>query len=682
MQHHFFVKLSRYVVAGVVLAGWCLPAHAQESTVLLALTPVQTAFVKGDLSKFRAMNWTKDGAQSGIRELMLDAKPGKDVTVSFDGNGMVGDADYAGSMLITKDNVGYVKVHYDSFRKYYENRGGYYPFPSAGMNLHTLNQDLQMDLGHFAFEVGKGSADNADLSLAYERDTKNGTKDSTTWGYVKDYAFSGNTTVNRKKIAPVFVRNDETTDTVTVKGKADVYGFKVKGEEKYVFFKANNTRQEQIYGSTGAALENEIIRRTETPQTKELSSTLRAERWTLNDKSYISFGYHFGHLRNSMLYFARDYTSAGNFTPAGFVTGGTFRNGVAQNIQDTHTLTGMMLSNLTDKLTFISRFKGELKSSYGTSDVYSLNISQVATADAYQANENKVTSSGESFSLRYAGVPRTSLYADLDLSQERNWKSLLLPAEYAENVNRVPASAATLGMRITPVNKVTVTTELKHSEKKDKNDQVTGDSAIYINKLNTTSDDLSTRLAWRPFKWLENSFKVKAAMNTYHLQQLDYDPVKMPGSERDFVYGVTLTPTDQLMFNLSYALQLSKTGGIGSQLVTAPPAYTANVYTWALSTSYAPTENFIFFNNLEYSRAKNPTNVDGKSITTTLSAMGPMLLGVDEEWYDIDNGIKWVPKKNLTIEPHYAYYAFRNFEGVSTGNYSAHVVWLDVDVKW
>ena len=691
MHNHFGVKLVRLVLAVMMLMAWCVPSFAQESAVVLTLRPVQTAFVKGDVSKFRAINWTKDGAQSGIKELLLDVKPAKDVTVSFEGSGMVGDTDYTGGMLITKENSGYVKFNYDSFRKYYDNKGGYYPFPSAGMNQQSLTQDLKLDVGHFAVEIGKGAASDPDFSVGYERATKNGIKDSTTWGYVKDYAYNANATVNRKKIAPIFITKDEITDTLTVKGKVDVAGFKVKGEQKYVFFKGNNLREERVYGSAGATTaENKITRQTETPQTKELSSVIRAERWSLNDKTYVAMGYRFGHVRNSMLYVSRDYNSA---TGLLLWSAGNFKDGYAQNIQDTHTVTGMMSSNLTDQLTLISRVKGELKSSYGTSHQYFLNSAEVGTTDLYQVNEDKVTNSAESFSLRYAGIARTSLYADLELSQERNWKALNYPTSWStsspnpalllsETINHVPETVGTLGMRVTPVDKVSLTTELKYKEKIDKLDKVTGTAATYINKLNTVSEEVSTRLAWKPFKWLENSFKVKAVDNLYRIQAMNFNKVKMPGTERDFIYGINLTPTDQVMVNLSYSLQLSKTGGIGDQSVYAPPPYTANVYTWALSSSYAPTEKFIFFDSLEYSRAKNQTNVDGKSITTTLASMGPMLMGLDQEWYSIDNGVKWLPTKSLTIEPHYAYYAFRNFEGVSTGNYSAHVIWLDVNVKW
>lgn len=691
MKDHVNKILMRIMLVAGVAAGFCVPSFAQgTSTVSLALMPIQTAIVKGDVSKFRAMNWTKDTFQGGIRELKIDAKPTKDVTVSFDGSGTSADNDYAGHMLITKENVGYVKLNYDTFRKYYENGGGYYPFPTAGLNHQVLREDLFMDIGHFAMEVGKGTPEDSSFSLGYERGTKKGAKDSTTWGYVKDVAYNANTTIDRKKIAPVFIRKDETTDTVTAKEKMNIAGFTVKGEQQYVFFKAKSLRQEQIYSSTGAASETKISRQTEMPTTKEISAVFRGERWTLNDKNYISLGYRFGHVKNNMLYQARDYTSAGNFVPAGFLPGttGTFRNGDAHSIEDAHTVTGMLMSNLTDTLTMISRVKGEMKRIYGSSDLYTLNVAEQGTRDQATINENKITNTAESISLRYAGLPKTSLYADMELSQERNWRSLDIPGTsvtvdpvFFETQNHVPEAKGTIGMRFTPISKVTLTTEVKHTEKNDKLSQVTGSEASYINRLDTVSDDLSARLSWKPFKWLENSFKIKQGMSVYRMHAYDFDTTKMPSTGRDFIYDVTLLPTDQLMLNFSYALQLSKTGGIGSQAATTPKPFTANVNTFSMSSSYAPTASFCFFNSASYSRAKNQVGFNTATPLSVNTFTAP-IYATDAEWYTIDNGVKWSLKADLSVEPHYGWYAYRSFDGALTGNYNAHILWLDVTKKW
>ncbi len=683
------MKWRYFILSSIICGTWAGSVFAQGTTVSLALTPIQTAFVKGDVSRFRMMNWTKDGSQSGVRELLLDTKVGKDVKVSFEGNGMFGDTDYKGGMLVTKDDLGYVKLNYDSFRKYYDNKGGYYPkFTSSGMALQTLGQDLALDIGHFALEIGKGTPEDSNFSIGYERGTKKGIKDSTTWSYVKDYALGTNTTIDRRKISPASIAKDETTDTLTAKGKVEVAGFTVKGEQKYVFFKGNNLRDTSTYGSTNVQADNIQTLQREIPQTKELTSSVRAERWTLNDKTYISFGYNFGHLRNSMLRSDRDYMS--NILYAS----GTFRDGIAENLMDTHTLAGQVLTSLTDKLTFISRFKGEFSTTHSNATEYTLDVNGNRTAATNSINENRLGSAAESFSLRYNGLAKTSLYADLDLKQEHNWQYLQQSTNYSSLVNNAPEGKGTIGMRVSPTNKITWTTEASYGKKTDKLNKgeysyetSLGANTGFIRRLMTVSDDVSTRLAVKPVKWLENSFKVKASTNVYHMTSTTstnayltagWDETAIPTKENDFIYDIVLMPTDALMFDVSYGLQLSKVDGPSIANTGTPPAYTANVYTWALNSSYAPTEKLSFFNSFEYSRSRNSTNADGSNYTST----GTTLWGPDQEWYNIDTGIKWSLKKDLTIEPHYAYSAFRSYEGMEIGNYSANIVWLDVDMKF
>ena len=139
-------------------------------------------------------------------------------------------------------------------------------------------------------------------------------------------------------------------------------------------------------------------------------------------------------------------------------------------------------------------------------------------------------------------------------------------------------------------------------------------------------------------------------------------------------------PTEELMIDASYSRKLNKVGGIGSQYAYAPPAFTGNVDILSLSTSYAPTEKLSLFNTFEYARAKNKTNADSDSLTS--NATGPLLWGQNEEWFNIDTGVTFSLRKDLTIEPHYAYQSFRAFDGIDSGNYSAHVYWLDVSLNW
>lgn len=648
------------------------------------LMPVKTVDVKGDASKYRALNWQDTQTQFGINDLKMHAKYGKDVNVTFEGGAILGNEDYKGKLMLTRGEAGYLGIDYKTYRKYFETAGGYFPFTTANMRLNYLPfPNPTLDIGHFGLEIGRGSSADPSLSLGYEHDTKNGDKSTLNWGQVKDNAF-GTATSQQRKIFPSFYRIDNTTDTVKLKGKTDYKGFTLKGEQKYSFFDGNTLNQEKSFSNADAitASANMIRQQIIKPQTKELSTTMRAERWMMDDKTFFSFGYRYGHMKNTVIETERDYTALANFTTAGYLSsGGRFRNGYADNDKDMHTWTGQAFTSPIKDLTLIFRFRGELEDIHQNSSYQTLNTSNVVTATTYQYNKNQITTAGESLSIRYKGIPKTSIYYEQELNQERNWKyKTVEPSTYSEQINRTPEGSGTLGIRYVPNNKVSLLSQYKHLEKNDKLKQVKGSSAAYINKLRTSSDSYSSGITLKPIKWMQNSFKYVATQNVFHIQVLSLDESKMPSYDRSLVYNMSIIPTDNWSFDASYARTLSKTGGINSASTYTPPYFTGNVDTYTASLSYAPKDNLTFYNSWEYSRAKNKTNADSNNLTP--SSTGPMLFGQNESWYNIESGLKWNPKKNLKVEPHYAYQSFRSYPGIFTGNYSAHVAWLDMSVEW
>jgi hypothetical protein len=58
-------------------------------------------------------------------------------------------------------------------------------------------------------------------------------------------------------------------------------------------------------------------------------------------------------------------------------------------------------------------------------------------------------------------------------------------------------------------------------------------------------------------------------------------------------------------------------------------------------------------------------------------------LGVSEHTYNIELGMPIRPKNSdVSLEPHYGYYNHNSKSMSGFDNYSAHVVWLDCNVKW
>ncbi|MBF0478230.1 MAG: hypothetical protein HQL26_01980 [Candidatus Omnitrophica bacterium] len=690
------------VILGFISIGWTVCAWAQNS-VSMDLMPLQIVEVKGDVSKFRAINWLNDGYSYGINALNIGTKVSKDTHIFIEGRSVPNVNDNDGSVLITKDHIGFIQTKYKSFRQYFDNSGGYYPYTTPSLQLIQLNQDLHLDVGYFALEIGNGIPGESTCSAEYDRDIKKGSEDHLTWTAVK-----ANVT---KYTGPSWGNNEETTDTVSLKNKAEVMGFTVKAKQSYGFFQSNRSRQEQSYYTDmiTPSTDNKWRAQSLDTQTKSLTSTWLADRWMLNDQTYLSLGYRFAHLRDSQIEYLREYMVNGtlwNYSrPAN-------KNGWGRNIQDSNIWTGNLVTNLTRNLSFGSKIKMEMVNTNGIStqgidcgpansncsSLGAAGVSPNGAANYYYdgTSENKITGGAENFSLKYTGFSRTSLYADFDMEQNRNWESLyrrIYKGEdtlntnvvggdvYHDVINHAPEMAGTIGARITPIKSVSANLEYKHGVKNDKLDTVVENPSTEadLNVLRNIEDSMAARLTWKPLKWFENSFRVRTAGTVFNTQYAAQNMVKTQQMERDFTYGLTIFPTDAWMFTASYSLQLFKTSTPASQFASNSTVYlpvtTANVNTLAFSTSYAPTDNFSIFQTSEYSRAENGNN----NYVTNNSAF---LYSPDDEWYDAQVGAKWTVTKNIIIEPKYAYYAFRTYQSVETGNYSAHVMWLDVDIKW
>ncbi len=659
------------------------------------LMPMRTIAVKGDAAKFRALNWMNDGSTGGIKDMTIERDAAKGEHVSFEGHAIPGDKDLGADLTLTKDSVGYMKLNYNNFRKWYDNVGGHYPL-FQHLSVNSLdNSDLHLDMGHFLFEFGSGPSDDPTLSLTYERDTKTGQKSRLSWTGVYDSAVSSST-ADAKKIGPSWEGMDEATDTLTLRGKAETLGFTLKGQGSYEFFDASNSREYKALSVITGTTQN-VIRQESQPQTKLLTTNVMAERWSLNDKTYVSLGYRFGHNHNSEIISLRTYTVDN------VLTGTLSKDGLGLTNQDTHTWTGQLMSNLTEDLNFTTKAKAELISRHSSGDYFSDTTSPPDGIYEYinaAMVENKIMRTGESAALRYNGIPKTSLYAEMDLEQESNWvteaenhpqassNTKVNREEIARNSNLIE----TLGARFVPTRTVNMTTQYKHSFMGQTFNTLYKTPAIALNynsifnRMNLDIDETASKVSWKPVKWLENSLKYKVAERVYHTNAVSEDWEKAQLSEQDYIYDLMLMPTDALMFNLSYSLQDLKASTRESQItdngvygsyptgIVGIPVFTANVYTWMFTTSYAPKDNFSIFNTVEYSRAKNPNNPPAETSS--------MRYGVDDQWWNMTYGVRWSPKKDLTIEPHYAYYSFIANQSTEAGNYSAHVMWLDLKYNW
>ena len=146
----------------------------------------QAASIKGDGAAYEARNRTGDQLGAGIEEAHYSKDLSKDTSLTLDGRALSGSDDYLINLKLVKTEVGSVDVGYKQFRTFYDGVGGFFPgnrqFAALGQTNPSLPQELFVDRGEFWAEAKFGRPDTPEFKIRYTNGTRNGQKDSTSWG--------------------------------------------------------------------------------------------------------------------------------------------------------------------------------------------------------------------------------------------------------------------------------------------------------------------------------------------------------------------------------------------------------------------------------------------------------------------------------------------------------------------
>lgn len=671
-------KFMRHIILTAIITVfifgfcWLNPVFSGEESSengwdTFEIMPYRVISVKGDASKFRANTWMDDGSTGGIRFMRFQDEIGKAGTLTFEGSAIPGDNNYDTFLNFARENGSYVTLQYGNFRKFYHSYGGHFAGFAAGtLDAQKVPVDLEMDIGDFFFEIGSNSnilETVPGVSLSYQRKTKEGFKSTTQWGQVRDSAGRD------AYVGPGWQEESVVTDTITLKGNTDVSGVNVSGEQRVDFF-GGRVYRDSVYNNGTQRFSQEY-----TPLAKNLVSTLNANKWLVDDKTYVGFGYRFQHSRVDIDQLVRVYTTSTGVTASDAHN----RDVDAQAYTDSHSWVEHFTTRLTPTLNLVTKLKQEILASSGSGFAEGYTA---AGSDRAAISENKITRLGESISLRYSGLPKTSIYTDWDFEQTRNWLwRTRVGSSQTEYLNTGPETTGVLGAHYVPNRKVNVTTQYRFNKKRDNFDVFyNDDNGITISRFNFTTHELSSRVSWKPLDWFENSLRLQLGDTVYRLRNLGNfgtspDWLKSQSDSLKLTYNAIAQAWENWMFNVGYQMNNFKVSTPATQYDTASggiPTYYANVHTWLMSASYAPTKDLSIFTSGQYSLSHN---FDDKSFAG-------IPYGLEYDRYDVSLGLQWTPKPDITVKPRYAYYGYQADRSLDFGNYSAHAAWLDFSLDW
>jgi hypothetical protein len=162
-------------------------------------------FTDGSKGAYQQRSGLPRGAFGGVesfhyeREITEGHLLPKGGTLRLDGRGIFDNHDYSIQLELDYPEIGYFKAGYTEFRTWYNGNAGYYPATDAW--FEPEDETLSIDRGSLWFEGGLRLPDVPEITLRYERQTREGEKDSLVWGE--------STLAAGRRIAPAFWGIDE-----------------------------------------------------------------------------------------------------------------------------------------------------------------------------------------------------------------------------------------------------------------------------------------------------------------------------------------------------------------------------------------------------------------------------------------------------------------------------------------
>jgi len=659
--------------------------------------PSRYIFVDGEADKFRTHHWINHNYAGGLKNLSAYYKLPNGVSVELEAQAIPANNEYEGLLLIKKKNLGYVKFDYQEFRKYYDKTGGvYHPYVgyrSEGSPLRATDtpKELALDIGHFGVEAGLRMEDYPELTFGYEREFKNGSKSRLTWGTVTDYGTSN----PGRKIAPAFSDLKEVADKFKFKAEHTMNGYEVKSEQHWEQVRIDQTRQENFYATESDPTNTDkyILRLHQKPESKSYTNFFQVAKWFLKDKIFSSTGYRFATIKHQEWEDEREYDE--NLNP---IRNGSFSENSFNQRAETQYDSNIWVQNLmffpTDWFNFGAKLKGEVASRRGESTKNTeLDNPPDNTPNRFEVTDSKstITRWGETFTARFTAIPRTAVYSDLELAQERiplveNRDSIggdggVSTGEIfnRETITSIQKGVWTIGFHSSPIGRLRLTSHYRYTNKLSDYDNsnkspTTSILSAFFDSQRIRVNEYLGRVALPLTKYFEPSVRYVYRDTDFATAVQSQASVDTGHSTQSLIFDVTSQPLPDLLLMASYNRTQARTFTPLAEFSTLAqvPEFNADVSTWLFTANYAPAKKVSLTNTIAYTKARNFND---------FSAIG-LPLGAEFDKVDLEFEVKWNLTDAIVLEPKYALYYYLANSNVEQGDYTAQLVSLEAKFSW
>jgi hypothetical protein len=455
-------------------------------------------------------------AFGGSQRFHYERDIGKTGIFKVDGRGIFDNDDYGLKLEWSETDKAFVRAGVDQYRTFYDGSGGWFPGNNLWFDLYDDNFDVVR--GSAFFEAGLRMPSLPEITVRYERDWREGMKDSTHWG---DSGLTGG--AGPRAMVPAYLDLDEATDTISIDIRKTVGKVTFGGAFSYEHSDLDNAKY--LRRSPSEPADRSITHR-ESVESDLYSARAFADT-IFNDKVRVTSSYAFTTLDTDLggsRIVGADYDAVYDPVYGRRDIGFLGLSGGSQLDQHVWNINGMWTP--IPHLAIIPAFRVENQSLDGMS---SWSETGAETLARNAANNRDMLDLSQQLEVRYTGVTNVVFYARGDwiqgdgnlLEQQILRDSGLTEIHRDSDFDRF-SQKYTAGTHWYPLKRLNLHAQY-YRKMRDTDYDHHPDSRVVLNGLypayiqaqDFTTDDVNIRVTWRPLDKLTLVSRYDLQFNTF-----------------------------------------------------------------------------------------------------------------------------------------------------------------------
>lgn len=646
-------------------------ATTAPQTVTSATLAMRWISVRGDERKFRQHFWMEEGFHAGLQDFLIQERPSPNSSIKVEGRIFPEDEDFRIALRYDQWNVGFINVGFAQYQKYFDDSGGFYPFPTP---VYTLDRDLELRVGRAWLDFGLTLPNQPKLALGYEYQFRQGTQSTLQWGPVTHTSLPVLPEVStQKNIFPAFKEVDEALHILKFDASHEIDGLYIEDNFRAEFYDLSTQRQNALSVTEGNSRPSLSETIDEAHDEFRAVNALRFEK-EIREWWFISGGYLYSKTDADASF--RQNTEHATGLP---VAGNFWRSHAIILSQDSLLLNANARLGPWQHLTFSAGVQSEWMQQDGVGRVNLDSINPAltptlrpATLDADLHRHNLQ----ENVSLRFTGLPYTSLFAEARLEQER-------VGAFEQQVGGDhpflrdtdvdgDANDWRVGFYSSPLSTVSLGGHYRQRNKDTDYDHIRDDTVSYpafIQDRQINTHEFEAKLTWRPLNWLKSTL-------TYQLVDTDFDSATPGGALRAGTFNANvysanliLTPFTRWHFSGTFHYYDSRSASAHNNVPSIAP-YRGDIYGALATATYMLSTNTDLMASYSFSRADyGQHNYAG------------LPLGIDYDWHVLQAGISRRFRR-VAANLQYALYEYAEPSSRGFNDYTAHGVFATLTFRW